>query len=241
MEDNRKLICTTARRGKLLLVEPLPFHEDKKLADDTIPFLAFEWIGKRNYLCEHNWGTRGANCTSADFAFRFRRNDGQIQLVLGEWKYTEEYGKSPRKDSKTLSTQMGIYRIAFGRWQGDRPDFPEYRAFFVEPFYQLMRQTLLAQEMERARINGGGEMEADIVSVLHISPEANVGFSTNFQAAKALADYGSTVGAAWTKLVGDDRFLALSTESFLSVIDQAAPEDWQPWREYLLSRYGWWR
>jgi hypothetical protein len=42
---------------------------------------------------------------------------------------------------------------------------------FYEPFYQLMRQQLLAREMETAR-----ECGADVVSLLHIAPAQNACF-----------------------------------------------------------------
>jgi hypothetical protein len=61
----------------------------KKLPDQ---FVSFEWIGKENYLRERAH-TRGANCTSADAAVMFEREDGQRQIVLIEWKYTESYAK----------------------------------------------------------------------------------------------------------------------------------------------------
>jgi len=43
-----------------------------------------------------------------------------------------------------------------------------YNALFFDLFYQFMRLQLLAQEMELSR-----EMDADVVSVLHICPKAN--------------------------------------------------------------------
>lgn len=117
------------------LAEALPFEADGLLPDGTSPFLAFEWIGTQNYLGEVGNRSRGANATSADFAFRFRRYDKRIQLVLGEWKYTEYY--SP-KEPNPNPTQLRIYSQAFERWKTMRPELPEYRSFFVEPFYQLM-------------------------------------------------------------------------------------------------------
>ena len=81
------------------VAEILPFELDCKLKDDSYPYVAFEWIGGKNYLKEQTSGrvasdkarSRGANFTSLDFAFRFRRTDGRIQIVAGEWKYTENY------------------------------------------------------------------------------------------------------------------------------------------------------
>lgn len=76
-----------------------------------------EHIGKRGAR------TRGANYTSADFAFRFRRNDDQIQLVLGEWKYTEEYRSNdlgtPSKAGDTKpATRKKTYWPAYSRPSG---------------------------------------------------------------------------------------------------------------------------
>ena len=42
---------------------------------------------------------------------------------------------------------------------------------YYEPFYQFMRQQFLAAKMEAAR-----EMGADVVSLLHISPDENGDF-----------------------------------------------------------------
>jgi len=66
----------------------LPLTGDKPLTDGTYPFFAFEWIGTRDYLGEAKRKgmsrTRGANFTSADFAFRFRESDERIpKTTLG--------------------------------------------------------------------------------------------------------------------------------------------------------------
>jgi len=223
------------------LAKPLPFDADGLLSDGTVPFLAFEWIGAKNYLGEVSWGTRGANATSADFSFRFRRYDGRVHLVLGEWKYTEYYGKKVKDPESINRTRLRTYREAFHHWKASQLDLPPYHTFFVEPFYQLMRQTLLAQEMERGGSRGAGEMEADIVSVIHVAPKANQEFGKSFEAAPCLSRYGRTVGAAWTQVAPEDRFLSISSESLLTLIEQVASASLRPWTDYLLARYGWWR
>ena len=57
--------------------------------------VSFEWIGNKNYLGERVLGegtrTRGANFTSADAVVMFENLQGQRQVVLVEWKYTESY------------------------------------------------------------------------------------------------------------------------------------------------------
>lgn len=221
------------------LSEILPFDADKPLSDRTKPFLAFEWIGMRNYLGETNWKTRGANCTSADFAFRFRTTDDKIQLVLGEWKYTEEYkGRKLPPHEDINPTQYRVYKNAFDNWKKNNSKLPPYESFFVEPFYQFMRQTLLAREMEKAKMTKPpGEMDADIVSLLHISPAANEDFGKTFTS-PIFKIYGDTVTKAWTSIVTKDRFRALSTEKFLQTIKFTAKTKYQIWLKWIEERYG---
>lgn len=221
------------------LAEVLPFAADEPFPDGSRPFMAFEWIGTENYLGEVGNRHRGANATSADFAFRFRRYDGRAQLVLGEWKYTEYYSRS-RKGPSPKKTQLRVYRRAFRRWKSVQPRLPNYRSFFLEPFYQLMRLTLLAQQMERARLEGRGEMDADIVSVLAVVPKANREYHERFTSPD-FARYGRTVPSAWANLAPPDRFLSIATETLLTAIDEVVPEALRPWSDYLITRYGWWR
>lgn len=222
------------------LAEPILFDADDSFPNGGKPLLAFEWTGKDNYLGETNWGTRGANATSADFGFRFRRFDGRVQLVLGEWKYTEFYSDPLKDPAKLNPTQLRVYREAFDRWNKRQSDLPPYETFFAEPFYQLMRQSLLAMEMELARKSGPGEMEADVVTVVHVSPKANREYATSFTS-PTMARYGRTVTAAWANLAPPDRFTAISLESLLTTIDHAAGQQHRRWADWLLDRYGWWR
>jgi hypothetical protein len=220
------------------LDEPLPMTEDGALPGGGTPFVAFEWIGTENYLGERGNRKRGANATSADFSFRFRRTDGRTRLVLGEWKYTEHYRRSPLSRAKINQTRWDVYHDAFQRWADEDPDLPPYEGFFVDPHYQFMRQMLLAREIEAA--GGDGEMSADVVSVLHVSPDANREFHDNLGSALALQPLGSTVTKAWSRIAPADRFLAISSESLYEAIADAADGALEDWRDYLLLRYGWW-
>lgn len=69
-----------------------------------------------NCLGEKGKRPRGANTTSADFAFRFLRADGKVQLVLGEWEYTESYAGQKDANVTRHETRLAIYRSAFERW-----------------------------------------------------------------------------------------------------------------------------
>ncbi len=225
---------------------PLPMTEDKPLTDGTFPLIAFEWTGKpgTDYLGEGKRKgrkpTRGANFTSADFAFRFREINGRIHLVLGEWKYTEEYGRSYKGSGRSGEVRKNNYINSFNNLQGafsknsDKDEL--YDSLFYEPFYQLMRLQLLAQEVEAYTEK---EMNADIVSVLHVCPEANVEFRRN-----VAPDYlqekfpGKDVLKAWKELVPGDKYTSISVEDLLGIIVRNASDN-QEWVNYLKTRYGW--
>lgn len=215
------------------LAEPLALAGEQPLADGSAPLIAFEWLGSRNHLGERGWGTRGANSTSPDFALRFRRRDGRVQLVLGEWKYTERYSARPPAPERLNPRRLATYRAAFARWRERQPDLPPYEAFFVEPFYQLLRLTLLAQAMERA-----GEQGALIVSVAHVAPRANRELATGLTS-PGLGDYGASVGAIWSALAPPGRFTPIASEELLGAIADAAPAPLRAWADDLLRRYGW--
>lgn len=203
-------------------------------------YVAFEWIGQRNYLGEkisrNGKRTRGANFTSADAAVMFDRTDGTRQIVLIEWKYTEAHnGKQSLAIAKSGTDRREIYRWLYDRSDCplDKKVLPSFDALFYEPFYQLMRQQFLTHEMENAY-----EMGAHRVSVLHIEPAQN----TDFQRVTSpeLACLGETVTGVWQQLLTEqDRFTNISTEElFGRMVANRAPE-MQAWADYIGARYPW--
>lgn len=224
------------------IATPLPITEDKPLTDGTYPFIAFEWIGTRDYLEEAKRKgmrrTRGAYFTSADFAFRFRENGGRIHLVLGEWKYTEEYGRNYKGGGRQGEVRKKNYIKFFttpeGVFSANNDMGKLYDSLFYEPFYQFMRLQLLAQEMEANK-----EMDADIVSVLHVCPKANHEFVKN-----VTSDYlkrkfpRKDVLEIWAELVPKEKFISISVEGLLNTIQDAGMAE-REWLDYLKTRYGW--
>jgi hypothetical protein len=221
--------------------EILPFEKDGFLANGNRVIVAFEWIGLRNYLGEHMGGrvaadderSRGSLFTSADFAFRFRREDKRIQVVLGEWKYTERYVVDRcLRYSRSGTDRLKIYEPELSE-EGCQIQLREgtlFEALFYDPFDQLMRLQLLASTMEHA-----GEMDADIVSVLHIAPKANKELVDKITSTE-LADLGSSLHDIWNRLVVAERFQGLYVEQLLPIVISNAPS--REWSEYIQARYG---
>jgi hypothetical protein len=217
----------------------LPMSEDKLLGSGEWPLVSFEWIGRRNYLREGPGGkpvvdserTRGANATSADFAFRFRQRDGKVRVVLGEWKYTEKYGDRSIRFSGHGTDRLAVYRSAL-----EAPDSPirlgdlPPDCLFFDPFDQLMRLQLLAAAMEREK-----EMDADIVSVLHVAPGANRELMSGITS-PLLRNRGADIHAVWASLVDASRFKGVLFERLLNAASESAPNP--HWLDYMNLRYG---
>lgn len=233
-------LCNALRSLGFPAAYVLPFSLDD-LPGSGASAVAFEWIGARNYLGELSFGrvaghdgrTRGEGFTSADFAFRFRRDDGQIEVVIGEWKYTEHYPGGDKRWSGRNTDRLRIYGPAHAslgaRSQLQLGDLP-LESLMVDPFDQLMRLQLLASAMEEAR-----EMDADIVSVLHVAPRANTEFNRRITA-PALTGLASTVHEVWTRLVAPGRFRGIHTEDLLPTLRANAPSE--SWARGIHARYG---
>lgn len=202
-------------------------------------YVACEWIGQENYLNEGGGRsgrrTRGANFTSADAMVMFERSDGKRQIVLIEWKYTESYAAVSLAISKSGTDRTKIYRSLL-----NDPDcpirtdlLPDEGALFYEPFYQLMRQQLLAHEMERNH-----ELGADVVSLLHIAPAHNQDFRR--VTSPRLMRFGDTPTEVWSMLVRPhDRFVSVSTERLFGGWSVADLPEMREWLEYITARYPW--
>jgi hypothetical protein len=203
---------------------------------DSGQLVSFEWIGCKNYLGEKIRGgirTRGANCTSADAAVMFDREDGLRQIALIEWKYGESYG-----DNCLAVSRKGTDRTAIYRWLYDRDDCPversllaDFRDLFYDPFDQLMRQQFLAHEMEKAH-----ELGADVVSVLHIAPAHNSDFRR--VTSPALRCLGDSATGVWKRLVRTpDRFTSVSTEDLFGRLPIDHLPELAGWWDYISQRY----
>ncbi len=101
-------------------------------------YVEFEFIGERQYLKEKSW-KRGASCTSIDAVMIGKNNVGEKIFFLIEWKYTEFY----RPENKYIKARAKVYDNLI---KDRHSPFikKDVRTYYHEPFYQMMRQTLLA-------------------------------------------------------------------------------------------------
>jgi len=134
--------------------------------------------------------------------------------------------------AKSGTNRVAIYQPLFDAVNCpiDKSKVPGFETLFFEPFYQFMRQQLLANEMEKAK-----ELDADIVSVLHIAPSHNHDFKSI--TSTKLMPFGKTATEVWTTLAKKDRFLSVNTEDLFSMNRLIKNQIIKNYVEYLSSRY----
>ena len=180
---------------------------------------------------------RGANFTSTDAIVMFRRKDKKKQVVLIEWKYTKIYGGTSLKMAKsTARIRTKIYQHLLER--DDCPInkdlLPSFDALFYEPFYRVMRQQFLAHEMEKAH-----ELDANVVSLLHIAPSHNEDFrKITSPELQYIGESQQAFGRRWLEKA-DDRFISISTEQLFGKLSAEHFPEIKASVEYIYARYAW--
>ncbi|WP_187970809.1 PGN_0703 family putative restriction endonuclease [Aquibium microcysteis] len=195
--------------------------------------VGFEWIGRADHLNEwprSGQPRRGANVTSADAILRFRQA-GRVETLLVEWKYTESYGTPPegKREAERLRRYQKLIFAPFGPIRSDAGLKPA--DLFWDPFYQLMRQQILAHRMQAAKEDG-----AERVRVLHVAPAGN--WRLRRVTSPALRALGDDAFAVFRSLLADpESFVGQSTEALFHPLIAEAPAD-DVWAGYLRDRYG---
>ncbi|MBO5780311.1 MAG: hypothetical protein J6R27_04335 [Muribaculaceae bacterium] len=145
-------------------IEVLPI-----MCDVDPQYIAFEVVSKEDYLNELNT-TRGSNCTSVDAFILARHKSSEIWLIPIEWKYTEHYATEDKSAGEKGQTRKNRYdKLIISSDQ--LKTIEDFRVYYQEPFYQLMRQTLWAEQMLRHK-------ESEIIKAvdyfhIHVIPSAN--------------------------------------------------------------------
>lgn len=204
-------------------------------AVDVLPveggFLTYEWIGHENYLGERGWTTegRGRNATALDALMVIALPDATRVLVGIEWKTSEIYpiGLS------VATSRKGTSRVEMYRALLEDPGCPirlgEHARLFYEPFYGLMRQTLLLWQMGRH-----AEFGASTWMHVQVVPEANQELRTRITS-PGLAGPES-MSAAWQAVLARPEQYRTMTPGDV-VADLPLGTEWTDWRRWLRDRY----
>lgn len=200
-------------------------------------YIAFEWFPPTDYLNESKGGvkSRGAHSTSVDAAIKYQVGS-QIRLLLIEWKYTESYANVRASDSlKGDTTRNQRYHNLWRRPHGplNQQLALQLSDFYLEPWYQLLRQQMLAYHVELDPLS-----EYEHAMVVHISPSNNSALrkvrGERFQAyaqQNLLEDNTFQVFSHMIATPWKERFQSLSTEeAFMHSLSD-------PHYSWLLERY----
>jgi len=198
--------------------------------------VAFEWFPETDYLNESTGGlrSRGANSTSVDAAIKYLYQ-GEVRLLLVEWKYTESYPAKRSEDHREGDrTRDRRYHNIWRRPHGPlRQDCElSLRELYLEPWYQLLRQQSLAYHTELDPLSGYQH-----VTVAHISPRQNkalrvirgepfMKLAAQHKSSDCFELFSSLIAEDWR-----DRFTSWSTEEAFK------PLAAEPQMSWLKERY----
>lgn len=122
--------------------------------DKFLPaYISFEVVSDIDHLNE-TWGnqklTRGTMCTSVDAIIYGKLKNGNQVIIPIEWKYTENYHEDKdysieNRGKERLRRYSDL--ITNSEQLSTKKDDYKGSIYFFEPFYQLMRQTLWAEQM----------------------------------------------------------------------------------------------
>jgi hypothetical protein len=217
-------------------------------------FISFEQVSDTDLLNEGK-PTRGSNCTSVDACIYALHKNGSRWLIPIEWKYTEAYeiedkgigssGEIRHKRYDGLikqSSQLKYYeqRLAMGGPQGDGL-YPisgtgTYQYYF-EPFYQLMRQTLWAEQMVKNKKSE--TICADEYIHIHVIPSKNVDmlekiYTSHKYDGQYTSECKMNMEKTWRSfLVNNDKYNIISPDVLLAKIGK----EYDDLKQYLSKRY----
>ena len=193
------------------------------------------------------------SCTSIDALIVAKHKNGKTILIPIEWKYTECYGNTDKSTEDGKNNQKGSQKS--GKIRLDRYSelinkssqlkikLKDYKSsvYFFEPFYQLMRQTLWAEQMIDAKNRINESIHADDYIHVHVIPSENNDLLKNDlktnRRRKAYSN-GTTKGSLeeiWKScLTNPDKYKIITPSSLLANIDK---NRYNNLINYLTARY----
>jgi len=189
-------------------------------------YIQFEAVSKFDHLNE-GVSTRGSNCTSADALMYGLYEDGRKILFLIEWKYTEAYDDINKASGNAGKDRTGRYAGLIRKSAQLKSANPA--VYYFEPFYQLMRQTLFAEQIV---VNKSTEaIRADGYMHIHVIPPGNVELIH-----KTYPCSGKEMEDTWRSMIKDQRkYKVVSPKDLLKPI--CGIQQYQALTDYLKTRY----
>jgi hypothetical protein len=204
--------------------------------DANPQYIGFEVVSKEDPLNEKA-STRGSNCTSVDAFIHAKHRDGSIWLIPMEWKYTEHYANQDKSNEDRQGEEKGsngkgqervrrYSALTDASLQLKSLDSYYGSIYYQEPFYQLMRQTLWAENVVKLKEKN---LKADNYMHLHVIPSANKDLLD-----KKYSVSGMGMEETWRSMLCDQsKYIIVDPQKLLEPIKDKYPE----LVSYLEKRY----
>lgn len=214
------------------------FEEVLPVSCDANPkYIGFEVVSTDDHLNEKT-STRGSNCTSVDAFIYAKHKGGGKWLIPIEWKYTEHYAnldksREDRYGEEKGSNGKGQERVrrysaltdastqlkSLGSYYGS--------VYYQEPFYQLMRQTLWAENI--IKHHNTETLKADYYMHIHVIPSANKDLLEKKYSVSSMS-----MEETWRSMLHDQsKYIIVSPENLLAPV----AEKYSELVSYLKKRY----
>jgi hypothetical protein len=206
----------------------------------TKSLVEFEWVGWKEPL-EPVRITRGAHQTSVDAVLVAQTRSGKRAYLL-EWKHTEKYLNPEYKGSgREGKTRTGRYLHLFRASDSPFIADADFDSFLEEPFYQIMRQLLLAQKIIRECFTQS--IRVDEAKVVVVCPFGNTDYrqvAPGTRMAAAFPNFDSVIEVVRANLKDPARFAMVAPEEILSTLSRTdVSGSIEEWGGYHRLRYGW--
>ena len=213
------------------LIEPILIPTDQEHQG----YIQFEAVSDKDHLNELN-STRGSNCTSIDALIYAKHRNNSKWLILIEWKYTEFYGNQNKAEEvirfvdhindKGKERQSRYNDLIINSNQIKEKNLDCY---YYEPFYQLMRQTLWAEQM--IKFKHDERLSADDFLHIHVIPSQNKDLVD-----KSYICSGIGMEETWRKHLNDQsKYKIISPQDLLSSLFPISK--YHSLMNYLKTRY----
>ena len=213
------------------------FKEVLSVQCDAAPqYIGFEVVSEEDPLNEKT-STRGSNCTSVDAFIYAKHKDDSIWLIPIEWKYTEHYANLDKSNEDRQGEEKGsngkgqervrrYSALTDASLQLKSLDSYYGSIYYQEPFYQLMRQTLWAENVVKLKEE---KLKADNYMHIHVIPSANKDLLD-----KKYSVSGMGMEETWrSMLTNQSKYIIVDPQKLLEPIKAKYPE----LASYLKKRY----
>ena len=220
IRKNKEAVLAIAQKIDVEIDGVLLLENDKK---HQRGFISFEVVTDKDHLNEKKGKnkalTRGSQCTSIDHVILARKKGKNVILVI-EWKYVEHYGNTDKsknpKGKKSGDTRVNNYA---GDKDVSNPNLIQnshqlkmiepFNIYFHEPFYQLMRQTLWAEQL--IKFKESETIKADDFIHVHVIPNQNAELKGTYKCS------GRDLESTWKSCLNNpEKYIVISPDELLS-------------------------